>query len=197
MLGITIGTGDWGPVAEAAAARMQEMTGCLTTIIRNDDSRFAHPSWNKLFLNGPCFFFDADIWCMKRWNPQELLDRYQRTLMLPERPHTAIKTECQLYGIPLDSYYNAGLIIMTGNEGPLFENAFSRHPTYGRWLEQTSLNRSVVELKWQVQPLPDAYNRMVRIETPVEKLRMEQAINLHFAGPKTPAQLLEVYKQLG
>lgn len=202
MIGVTIGYGAWRDVAIAAAAQMQINTGIECMILPDlyvDDPQRA--SWAKMrvleaYPNDDFLIFDADIWCMKEWDPRAFADR---PTFVPEEPNTAIDAECQLYGLPRERYVNGGLWIVNRKAEPLFKAVQSMYPEYGRWQEQTALNKAIIALREPVRYLPRAYNDIVRPHLPwtADELRARHSINLHFAGPKTPEWVMGMYEKLG
>lgn len=199
MIGLTIGTGDWRGVAERSAAQMQRMTGIECHVISKVDKDLVHPSWHKLNLLREypwqgLLIFDADIWCQKRWNPAPFTKR--GVAMAPERQNPAIAKETALYGLPVGKYYNAGLIICDGRSREVFHEAKKLHPHYGTWLEQTALNRVLMEKKAHVTELPETYNHLVSIDLDPNQLKQLHSTNLHFAGRKTVAQLHAMFDAL-
>jgi hypothetical protein len=199
MIGLTIGTGEWKGVAERAAAQMQAMTGIECFVIDQVDKRLVHPSWHKLNLIGgypgnTYLIFDADIWCCKRWNPQDF--EFRGLAMVAELDNPTVFRERQLYGIPQGKYYNAGLIICDSRCRELFAQTMKLHPRYGNWLEQTGLNRTILDLKQPITELPLTYNHLVDINHDAATLKALHSVNLHFAGRKTVQQLHAVYDQL-
>lgn len=199
MIGLTIGTGEWKGVAERSAAQMQKMAGLECHVISKVDKELVHPSWHKLNLirDNPgqtLLIFDADIWCQKRWNPAIFASRGMA--MAPEPQNASIAKETALYGLPVGKYYNAGLMIVDGRSRQVFHEAKKLHPHYGTWLEQTALNRVLVELKTPITELPLTYNHLVSIEVEPKQLKQLHSTNLHFAGRKTVAQLHAVFDGL-
>jgi len=202
MIGLTIGTGEWKVVAERAAAQMQAMTGIECRVIDRVPNTLSHPSWWKMSLLDTrptlnpiqVLIFDADIWCCKRWNPQDFVGR--GLAMVAELDNPAVERERQLYGIPQGKYYNAGLIICDSRCRELFAQTMKLHPRYGNWLEQTGLNRTILDLKQPITELPMTYNHLVDINHDAATLKALHSVNLHFAGRKTVQQLHAVYDQL-
>ncbi len=199
MIGLTIGTGDWKGVAERSAAQMQRMTGIECHVISKVPSALAHPSWHKLNLlrdypDQILLIFDADIWCSKRWEPAIFASR--GIAMAPEPQNASIAKETALYGLPAGKYYNAGLIICDSRSRRVFHEAKKLHPHYGTWLEQTALNRVLMELGAAITELPLTYNHLVPLDLEPAKLKQLHSTNLHFAGRKTVAQLHAVFDGL-
>lgn len=199
MIGLTIGTGEWKGVAERAAAQMQAMTDIECFVIDKVDKGLVHPSWHKLNLlrdypNEALLIFDADIWCCKGWRPIDFFDR--GLAMVAEMDTAPVFKERQLYGIPQGKYYNGGLIICDSGCRELFAQTMKLHPRYGTWLEQTGLNRTILDLKQPIMELPTTYNHLVDITHDAATLKALHSVNLHFAGRKTVQQLHAVYDQL-
>ncbi len=202
MIGVTIGYGAWHEVACAAAARMQAMTGLECRILPDylvDDPQRA--SWAKMrvleaYPEDNFLIFDADVFCMKPWNPMEWADR---PTFVAEKPNKMTVAECQLFGLPQERYINGGLWIVSRDEAPLFDAIKKMYPEYGRWQEQTALNKAIHrDLRLPVRYLPRAYNDLVNPALPSDPdtLRARHSVNLHFAGPKTTGWLMEMYEEL-
>lgn len=202
MIGVTIGYGAWSVVAAKAAERMEQMTGIECHILPDyliDDPKRA--SWGKMrvleaYPDDDFLIFDADIWAMKPWDPREFLDR---PTFVAEQPNKMTVAECQLYGLPQDRYINGGLWIVSRRDVELFKAIQAMYPSYGRWQEQTALNKAIHrDLQLPVRYLPRAYNDLVNPALPSDAvtLRNRHSVNLHFAGPKTPDWLMGMYEEL-
>lgn len=194
MKGYTIGTGTWRKVAQAAAARMQAMTGIPCEVFV-PSKKWAHPSWGKceIPVDGPTLIFDADIWCMEKWEPRHAPGA---VCMVPEPSNRFVDIECRLYGIERHRYCNGGLMIL---DDPAILPAVAAYaPRYGRWLEQTAINKVLVGR--DVTLLSPRLNHLLRANKEpmdADSLRAHGAINLHFTGPdKTPDWLLKKYEEL-
>lgn len=203
MIGVTIGTGDWSGVAHAAASRMARMTGLQCYVLPEAYTvGYTHPSWAKVraieYARDDVLLFDADIWCMKPWSPEDILGDADMA-GVPEQTNTINGVECKLYDLPPERYVNGGLLIMRRVPGAkLMAAVATYHPEYGRWLEQTALNVELMKLGNKVRHLPRAYNDLVPREAPLDpvQLRERHSINLHFAGPKTVESLTNMYANL-
>lgn len=199
MKGLCIGTGNWGRIAARAAAQMEKMTGVPCVVVDRVDNNLVHSSWHKLNLlrdhpGETLLIFDADMWCAQAWDPAA--HATTGLAMASEPKNGSVRLECELYHIPVAQYCNAGLIIADERAKEVFAAAKRLHPQYGRWLEQTGLNRVIVEQKFPLHQLPLAYNRHIDPNLSLEEIVEMVAINKHLAGPKTLQRLHEVFDAL-
>ena len=205
MIGVTVGTGAWSAAAHVAATRMQIMTG-LTCYVMGDDEWTAsrqHPSWAKTGAfryageNEDVMIFDADLYCMKPWSPVDTLG-HKDVACVAEQTNNLNAIECQLYGIPRERYGNGGLVILSHRAKGVLATIDTYHPLYGKYWEQNPLNVALRDLGTRVRWLPRAYNDLIRTDTApaITELEDRNSINLHFAGPKDPMKLVELYAQL-
>ena len=203
MTGLTIGTGSWYKLAQRAAARMELMTGIPCKVVDRVDSNLAHPSWHKLNLlrdypGETLFIFDADMWCMKEWGPEFLIKDigWSGLAMVPEPVTPIVKMESLLYHIPLGRYCNAGLLIADERAKEVFAAAKKLHPSYGQFLEQTSLVHCVEAMQFPVTHLPQTYNTLVNPAWDAAAIRATGCTVAHMAGKKTVERLHELFDAL-
>jgi hypothetical protein len=206
MIGLTIGTGSWYKVAQRAAARMASMTGLECHVVNRVDSNLAHPSWHKLNLlrdypGETLFIFDADMWCMKEWDPTYYTDPdhgadFPGLAMVPEPVIPRVRLESVLYHIPIGRYCNTGLVICDSRAKEVFAAAKKLHPSYGSWLEQTGINHVVESTQCPVTHLPLTYNTLIPAVNTPEVIRSYDAAVAHFAGGKTVERLHELFDSL-
>jgi hypothetical protein len=191
MLGIVVGVGEgWRERAEWAACRMNGMTG-IPCVVAYETRPGMHPSWGKLWLpekycEDSYMIFDADMLPMKRWNPEKIFKESGRRFMACRDVNSqAVHNESKSFCIPIDRYLNCGLMIFGGEHFPVLEEARKRVPSYGSWLEQTAVNRALIDLGVKVQELPRAYNTLLWPQTDKydrESLLEKNAVNLHAAS---------------
>jgi len=126
---------------------MSELTG-LNCVVVNDwhGSKLEHPSWVKCRIldifpqENDFLYFDADIWCIKPWNPKHIFESNGRKFMgVVEPEHNAIDAECDKWDINREVYFNGGLLMFSREHKEMFNTALKYHP-FGRWYEQTPLN---------------------------------------------------------
>jgi hypothetical protein len=199
MIGLCIGTGEWLRVAQRAAARMEKMTGIPCRVVDRVDANLQHSSWHKLNLlrdypDEELFIFDADIWCARPWWPRAYLET--GLAMVPELPTYAVRLECALYHIPIDRYFNGGVIIADQRAAEIFAATKKLHPTYGLWLEQTGLSHTIAAQGFPVQEMPVACNCLLDPAQTIAQIAATPATNMHFAGRKTVARLHEIFDAL-
>ena len=206
MQAITIGAGPYRKLADYSAARMREMTGLETTVIDENDLRWwpvEHPAWQKLWLmhmhrGRDLLIFDADIFCMKEWQPEDFIQEYEMAAV-PDMASQQVLSECQLYGIGWGNYFNAGLMIVDGTIEVMYD-AQQYHPRYGSWLEQTAINKACWDAQVNINYMPRAYNRLLwpgRDSYEPADLKGLNVVNLHFASMGGQhEQILEMMKKL-
>ena len=194
MIGVTIGIGDdWEPLAKTAATRMSALTG-LDCVVINDwhGPELEHAAWMKcrildLFPKEDSFlYFDADVWCLKQWNPAGLFELYSRHfLAVPEPFHSAIVEEHKKFNLPDNHhYFNAGLMLFGREDGRVFSEAAKMQKDEPRWYDQTPLNIAVSSFGCG-ENLPHRYNALAhagvyhpeKTNTP-----LAEVINLHWCS---------------
>lgn len=214
MIGVCIGTGTWYKLAKRAAERMEAMTGIPCRVIDRVDSNLVHPSWHKLNLlrdypGETLFIFDADMWCMKRWDPEDVLinddgalgelvpECWSGLAMVPEPVIPSVRMESMLYHIPIGRYCNTGMIIVDSRAKDVFAAAKKLHPHYGSWIEQTGINHCAHAMKFNVTYMPQCCNTLIPAANHPDMIRGYGATVAHFAGGKTVDRLHELYDALG
>lgn len=196
MIGVTIGFGnEWNAVAKRAAARMSELTGLDCRVIDSVSGEYEHSSWFKChaiekFPESDSFlYFDADIWCLKPWNPEQLFESHGgKFCAVLEPQHNAIDIECGRWAIDRKKYFNGGLMMFGREHKYVFENALRYHP-FGRWYEQTPLNISA-QLLPDLCLLPQKYNTLAHGgRTPQD---LSDVVNLHWCSCNSANQIKEL-----
>lgn len=203
MIGVTIGTGNWGEVALNASSRMQFNTGLECFVIEQwHEKPYEHPVWIKcrildLFPNENEFlYFDADIWSMKKWNPAQIFREHGMNICaVPEPAVASIDREKSDFRFPKDySYVNCGLLMFSRWHKKYFDYALKLHPNYGRWYDQTPLNEAF--LKWgNVEFLDGQFNTLAHQGKVNGDL--SEAVNLHFCSCKSAEYVRELQKKHG
>ena len=205
MQAITIGTGKWAKLAQYSAARMAEMTGLDVMVLGDKEVgplNLSHPSWAKCWLeqfnptDKDLFIADADVWCMKEWNPVTALADYP-LVVVKDESSDQVRAECRLYGLDPEKYFNTGLMLVHAFSA--LYGAQRYHPRFGRWAEQTAINKAVQD--WKIEPtyLPHAYNRLLwpgKDDYGTDALKALGAVNLHFASMHDPDLILSYMKKL-
>lgn len=205
---MTIACGhEWQKIAYQSALRMQKMTG-ITCGMMTIDFDTVHPSWNKTKvceeydIRDGMFLFDADILCLKPWNPVELWEKHNRAfLAVPDRNIERVEEECERYGIGFpDMYVNAGLTIFGREHKPIWDATFAKHPWVRGWLEQTPLNQVLRDYEkdgGKVVRLDRKYNRICGWNVLAEEVKGD-TINAHLAGNgERPERIIAAQKELG
>lgn len=208
MTGVCIAIGEpWETIAIRACERMQEMTNVPCFPLTKDFDT-VHPSWNKCFVldefkgEDGILLFDADIICLKPWNPVELWEKHNRAfLAVPDRNIERVEEECERYGIGFpDMYVNAGLTIFGREHKPIWDATFAKHPWVRGWLEQTPLNQVLRDYEkdgGKVVRLDRKYNRICGWNVLAEEVKGD-TINAHLAGNgERPERIIAAQKELG
>jgi hypothetical protein len=219
MIGVTIGIGGlWPEIAARAARRMEKMSSIRCVVLDEKKaaeawlSEYAHPSWlkchlDKIFPQHKSFMiFDADIFCLNNWNPFELSWQVKQAFCaVPDRNLRMVFDECTAHQLPFpDWYVNGGLVIFGREHQKVWDKVWEKHPRYGRWLEQTALNKAIQETGVDVCRLPRKFNLLpspVGAEMTAAKLREMAAagvVNFHYADcGGDGAKILALQKELG
>lgn len=201
MLGVVVGIGPvWQECAEEAARRMRRYTGLECAVVSDYPANVqlppdANPSWLKLWVQEHLFpgedllLFDADLFCLKPWDPVEALGSHDLAWVLAKPFHVQggfslpkLKQECERYDLDIDRYSNCGLIIIKSS-CTVLRDSRKFCPDYGSWLEQTGVNRSAQDRPdLDIRLLPPAYNWTIPSRawlTDVERTRKADPVNLH------------------
>jgi hypothetical protein len=109
----------------------------------------------------------------------------------PELPE--VRNEAEAYGIAPARYVNAGMWVLHRSHRGLLDAAKPYAPQYGRWLEQTALNRALALADSPHFQLPRAYNTLVPGPAwpAPETLRAQGIINAHLCTPHAPQAVLD------
>src|ERR1051325_8949622 len=120
MIGITIGTGEYySRLAKLAARALEEKTGVKSIILGDEHfaaSGLPAPHHLKLRLfdfveDESVLFFDADMVCLNPWRPERLARKHALVAVAESARPLHVRT-AQDWGIPLNEYFNAGLLIL-------------------------------------------------------------------------------------
>ena len=120
MLGITIGTGEYySRLAKLAARAVEEKTGIRTMVLGDEHfaaSGLPAPHYLKLRLfdfteDDFVMYFDADMVCLNSFNPKQFA-RKDAVVAVAENARFLHVRTAQDWGIPLNEYFNAGLLIL-------------------------------------------------------------------------------------
>ena len=218
MIGVTIGIGGlWPEIAARSARRMEKMTGLHCVALHID--RFTHvtpdvvhPSWlkchiDKIFSVQHRFLvFDADMFCLNPWDPAALFaETCQSFCAVPDRNLPTVYNECCARGLPFpDWYVNGGLVMFNQKHRGVWDLTWQKHPRFGRWLEQTALNKSIQESGIDICRLSRKFNRLpdrpgAGVTTgAIQDMASAGTINFHYADcGGDGSKILALQKELG
>jgi len=182
------------------------MTGLECRVITDVFCGAYHPSWQKAklidhFPNVDSFLvFDADLICLRRWNPDVLFETLGRPFCaVPDRRTDGVYEECAELSIAFpDIYVNGGMTMFGREHKPVWDEVWKRHPKCGRFLEQGALNLALLDLDIQVCRLPKRYNVVThRGQITQSELDALGAINLHATNLKVPSEVAKIQSQYG
>jgi hypothetical protein len=211
MIGVTIGIGaKWKEVAEISAREMSRHTGLTCHVVDEVPVgvSVSHPSWLKLHVfdmfpsEDEILFFDADVLCIRDWEPKDDLGQYiymgnPQFRICNDEHSVAVHQECQQFGIKGTSrYFNAGLWIAQRHHDPILKRAAAHGPVFGTWLEQTALS---VELQNEnVSVIPSQFNKLLwpGFHHYCDLHEMPDT-NLHLASIGDPEIIMQIFKANG
>lgn len=209
MIGVTIGVGEqWAALAESSARAMEEMTGVRCHVLRADAFGCCHPSWlkchvHRIFPQEDAFLvFDADLLCVRQWDPRNLFKTMARPFMGVPEPNAndEVLEECREWGLGFpDFYLNCGLLIFGREHGFVLDRAWSLHPHGGRWLEQTAINHALALEAVETCRLPRVFNVLAqegRINAIYCRATLKDAVNVHFCAMKSAEQVSASHAKL-
>lgn len=207
MIAVTIGVGEgWKELAERSALQMAAMTGLETRVIDVDDYGCAHPSWlkchvHRIFPEEDSFLvFDADVLAIRGWDPEEMFEVMRRPFMAVPEPNAnpTLMAECRKWAIGgPDVYVNGGFLIYGREHGYIWDRTWARHPHGGSWLEQTALNRSILDSYMEVCRLPRHFNLLAqagRIRSLYSRSTLRHAYNVHACAMKSAEEVSEFHQ---
>jgi len=174
MLGITIGSGKgWKENAKAAALQMQNMTGIECLVFDYEEPNI-HPVWHKALIpavyghqqHKHFLYFDADIYCIKPWNPQELIEQYPNKFMacLDRSEDPYLLSVCHLLQLDPWKYINAGLYIFGEAQFEMFHEVWKHRFNEIELREQSVINQYIKDRWDTVHLLDKKYNRMIWLD---------------------------------
>lgn len=209
-LAVTIGIGDgWRELAERSARRMTAATGLPAQVI---SSCYLLPGgWNPSWAKCWAFdlvpadverlvIFDADLYVA---GPFAEWDTDQPLAVVRHVRNNEVRNEMTLYGFR--EYWNGGLLVIRRSLADALRLVATYGPHYGKWLEQTALNRvfEYCDKAW----LPARCNHL--LGAPPAKAGADAAIGsalgaieagsigLHFTGYRgDAAKIAAIYDQL-
>ena len=206
MIGVVIGTTGWQEVARMAADRMSQMTGLECRVVTELFCGAFHPSWQKAKLIDympdvdSFMVFDADIMCLRPWNPEAIFESLGRPFCaVIDRRTEGVFHECHDLGIGFpDTYVNGGLTIFGREHKPIWDCTWSRHPKCGRFLEQGALNLALMETDMQVCRLPKRFNVVTsKGEISQGEVQSQNVVNLHATNLKFAREVAKFQEKYG
>jgi hypothetical protein len=185
---------------------MQDNTGVRCIVESEKFKDVPHPSWLKCKLHerfpleDSFFVFDADIVCLRPWNPFRLFNSLGRPFLgVQEDNLSEVFEECKCFGIAFPKIYlNGGLTIYGREHIPIWEAAWTRMGMRDwRWQEQTPLNMALLELDIESCRLPRWFNLLAHNGNVAQcdERYMERVINLHACGLDNAEQVAEFQKR--
>ena len=185
---------------------MQEMTGVECMVIGDEHVKhldLPHPAWAKLWVHdwtdeNIVMVFDADLWCMKEWQPDKFFAPWSITAAT-EPWSQQLNNEAVDHSIPIERYFNTGLMIFSHALKRQFDAAKDLRPKYGRWYEQTAICKVVSDAGVPFNEIPERYNHLLwpgRDSYDPQRLSMLGAVNLHFASLNNPKQIGDIIDSL-
>jgi hypothetical protein len=152
MIGVTIGVGEYRPLAERAAASMRQHTGLPCVVLGDEHHRRAGlegqlPSLLKFWIwdfveEEDVLLFDADTACLRPWNPAQVRDGAAVVAVRDWIWRPGIQAEAASVSVPVDEYFLACLLLLNRrSHREMLHAARDIYPqTSGLVLEQTALN---------------------------------------------------------
>lgn len=170
MIGVTIGVGDYRPLAERAAAAMSAHTGCRCVILGEEQLRQVgladRPAqWLKLWLwdfvtAERVLWFDADTVCFRDWQPENHANGAAVVATRDWNWRVGIQEEADSVGVPHDEYFLSSVMLLNRTDHePMLRLAREILPhTSGRVFEQTAVNAARHRLGLPVRFLDRRFN---------------------------------------
>lgn len=128
---------------------------------------------------------DADLAVIDDWAPfhASSADPAAEFAAVPEPITPAVRNEMEAYGIGPD-YFNCGLFAArnTVNVQAALSAAALRYPRYGRWAEQTALNKMLETHAIATSGMPAALNTLVQPGQTPDRATLRNAAIIHFCG---------------
>jgi len=172
MIGVTIGTGEYyTKLAQHAAQAIEKMTGVKTIILGDEHLAssglpYSHHLKLRIFDlvdHDQVMFFDSDMVCLKPWNPPRFA-KTDAVVAVAERLHPMVIRACKDWDIPIQEYFNAGLMIFNRKshqewlrETERFVTANPGVPSYDPY-DQTPLNITRHRMGLKLELLDRRYN---------------------------------------
>jgi len=106
-----------------------------------------------------------------------------------------VRAECQAWGCDPARYFNCGLMRVHRRASGIFEEAIAilqhnRGLSVGSWMEQTAVNKALLDYGGGVVALPERFNWHVRPGRGVP----QGVVNYHFCGRSDHRQTLAFMK---
>jgi hypothetical protein len=167
IVGLTIGVGVFEGLASDMARRNAAVFGVDWEVVRVAPVvgvREWHPSWWKLWAFDlfpeaeGIMYLDADIVARSSWPLEDLCGGFSAVRDLPYR--RVHENECALYELDPACYINGGAWFCRREHAEVLERARAMGPNYGSWLEQTALNRALLDTPGALHLLPQTFNHL-------------------------------------
>jgi hypothetical protein len=122
MIGVTVGVGDYRPLAERAAASMARHTGLRCVVLGDEPYRRAGLEGQtgallKLWLwdfvdEEDVLLFDADTICLRPWNPSQFRDGTAVVAVRDWIWRSGIQAEADSVSVPAEEYFLTCLLLL-------------------------------------------------------------------------------------
>lgn len=152
MIGVTIGVGDYRPLAERAAASMAQHTGLRCVVLGGEHYRRSglvgeNASLLKLWLwdfvdEEEVLLFDADTVCFRPWSPAQFHDGVAVVAVRDWIWRAGIQAEAASVAVPVEEYFLGCLLLLNrSSHRQMLHLARDIYPQTSKLvLEQTALN---------------------------------------------------------
>jgi hypothetical protein len=112
----------------------------------------------------------------------------------------AVLAECEAWGLGFpDTYLNCGLLIFGREHAPVWDRTWCRHPKGGAWMEQTALNRALIDEAVEVCRLPRRFNLLAhrgRINPIYARATLRDAVNVHTCAMPSAEACAEIHGKI-
>jgi lipopolysaccharide biosynthesis glycosyltransferase len=208
MIAVTVISRSYRRVGREAVKRMKKQTGLEVRVIEcaDADGFQTKLDLDKLCPKKPVLFFDADVWCLREWKPDELAT--MSCLMAVHdpavwNPYAFCHTDTHEHGLQPLRYFNSGVMIWRNDlaeHRKMFKIARASwrqmqlgKKKYADVTDQAHLNFGAMESGIPLQWLPMQYNTYCfSVRHGQSSHYPRDIINLHGAGIPTKRKYSEL-----